>query len=259
MQESQENQAIAKTSRDSVTLYDKVIALVVKDQATYDFSVELYQSSLALEKAVHEAHDPVCDHWFALHKQATSNRKADLDKVIEAKKLAKSKGDTWFLEQERIRQEEERRLQEEARRKAEEEARIAREAAEAERKRLEAQEEEDRLRLAQQAEQEGASADEVQAILDTPLPIPEVIPEPVSPEPAVLPTLAPTAQKSAAMVGRWNYKGVVANLAQLVQAAAKDAHYLQYLQANQQAIDALARGAKDNFSLPGCKLDKRRV
>lgn len=252
-----EETAIRSVSQESLSLYGKVRALVVVDQETHDLAVDLYKAALAVEKAVHAAHDPVCTHWDKLHAEACANRKRDLDKTIEAKKLAKFKGDAWEMEQERIRLEAERKLQEEARRKAEEEARIAREAAEAERKRLAAEEEAQRLRLAEEAEQAGATSEQVTEILTTPLAMPEV--EEYIPEPVIMPTVAPMFQKSAGFAPRWNYSSKVVNLAELVKAAANQPHFLQYLQPNESAINALARASKDAFSLPGCQLEKRRV
>lgn len=249
--------AIAKVSNESVSLYDKVKTLVVKDQESYDLSVNFYKAALAVEKAVHAAHDGVCEHWNRLWKQATENRKADLDKVTEAKKLAKSKGDSWAMEQERLRLEAERKAQEEARRIQAEQERIAREAAEAERKRLEAIEEEERLRLAAEAEASGATKEQVTEILEAPLYIPE--PEPYIPPPVVMPTIAPSFQKAAGFAPRWNYSGKQVNFSELVKSAAANPHFMQYLEPNESAINALARASKDAFSLPGYVLDKKRV
>jgi hypothetical protein len=258
LHEVQEETAIAKVSHESMTIYDKAKVLIVSDQLTYNLATELYKAALDIEKQVHAAHDPVCEHWHKLHKQATTNRDADLSKVVEAKKLFKSKAAAWQDEQERIRREEERRLQEEARRKAEEEARIAREAAEAERKRLAAIEEEERLRLAAEAEAQGATQEQVTEILETPLAIPE--PEPFFvQEPTPLPTVAPTYQKAAGFSVRMNYSAVVVDINELIRAAATNKHFAQYLIPNQSAINALAKATKDAFSLPGCALKKERV
>jgi len=254
----EQSEAIEVVSSKSVTIYDQVKALVVKDQESYNLATDLYKAALDVEKAVCAAHDPVCDHWHSLHKSATAARKQDLDKVVEAKKLAKSKAAVWQDEQERIRRQEEERLQAEARRIADEQARVAREAAEAERKRIEAEEEAERLKLAEEAERAGASIDEVTAILETPLYEPEPVPE-VIPVPVVLPTVAPTFQKSSGFSVRYNYGAIFNDIMPLIKAAAANPFMAQYLSFNEQAINAQARASKDAFNMPGCTLRKERV
>ncbi len=253
-----EEAAIAKVSVESVSLYDKVMALVVRDQASYDFATECYKMALAVEKAAHAAHDPVCNHWDKLHDKACEERKKDLDKVLAAKKLSKSKADTWALAQENIRLEKERKDQEEARRKHQEEERKAR--AEAERIRAESAriEEEARLALAAEAEQSGATAAQVNEILDTPVYVaPE--PAPYVPPAYVPPTVAPTFQKAAGISSRTIYKGKVVNFHTLFVAAQSNPYLETYLQANEAEINALAGRTKEAFQLPGCILDKKRV
>lgn len=258
LREMEEETAIAAVSKESVSIYNQVQALQVVDQRTHDIMHGLYEASKAIEKAVHEAHDPVCEHWHKMHKQATAAREADLGKVTIAKKESRRRVDAWEMEQERLRLEAERKAQEEARRIAEEQARIAREAAEAERRRIEAEEEAERLRLAEDAEASGATAEEVTEILATPLyEAPVIVPEPVAP--VVMPTVAPTFQKAAGFAARWNYSANMNSVKEMAKAAAANDHFLQYLQFNEKAVNALARATKDAFSLPGCTLKKERV
>jgi hypothetical protein len=249
--------AIAKVKQESLSILDRAKALIVKDQASYNLATELYKAALAVEKAADDAHDPVVSHWHELHKSAVAAKKSDKDLATQAKTIAKSKASAWQDEQERIRLAEERRLQEEARKKAEEEARILREAQESERKRLAAIEEEERLRLALEAKQFGATEEQVTEILDVPIHIPE--PEPIIAAPVVMPTVAPTFEKASGFTVRWSYSAKIVNLAELVRAAATNPHFMQYIQAQEQAINALARASKEAFSLPGCSLEKRRV
>jgi hypothetical protein len=251
-----DNTAIEKVSQESISIYGQVQALAVVDQQSYNLMVDLHKAAKEIEKAVHAAHDPVCDHWNKMHKDSTAAREKDLGKAVEAKRLSKSKYDAWEMEQERIRQAEERRKQEEAQRAFDAAQKIIREAQEAERKRLAAIEEADRLKLAEEAEQLGATAEQVTEILDTPIYIPE--PEPIEAPIYVAPVVAPKYEKTGGG-GRWNYSAKITNLAELVKAAAITPHFLQYLQVNEVAINALARASKDAFTLPGCSLDKRRV
>ncbi len=252
-----EETAITKVKQESISILDRVKALIVKDQGSYNLATDLYKAALAVEKAADEAHDPVIKHWFLKHRAACDDKKTDKDLATQAKILAKSKAAAWQDEQERIRLEAERKAQEEARRIAEEQERIAREAAEAERKRLAAIEEEQRLRLAAEAEASGATQEQVTEILETPLPIPE--PEPYIPPAYVPPTVAPTYQKAAGFSVRWNYTAKVVSLHELIQAAAKNPYLETYLEVNEKEVNALARRQQDMFNLPGCTMHKERV
>lgn len=254
----QDELAIAKVSQESVSILDKVKALVVKDQESYNLATDLYKAALAVEKQADDAHDPVISHWHGLHKASVAAKKSDKDLATQAKVLAKSKAAAWQDEQERIRLAEERRLQEIARKQAEEEARIAREAAEAEAKRQREIEEAERLKLAEEAEKAGATQEQVSEILDKPLFEPEPIPEFV-PVPVVMPTVAPTFQKASGFTVRYSYSAEVVNLRELIKAAIGNPYFEQFLQPNQTAINAQARNSKDAFNMPGCKIKKERV
>jgi len=252
-----EETAVMKVSRMAVGLCEQVQALTVKDQATYDSATDLYKALVAMEKEIDATHDPVISHWHEKHKAALAEKNKDAKPVGEAKKLVKSKAAQWQDEQERIRQEAERKSQEEARRIQAEQERIAREAQEAERKRLAAIEEEERLRLAAEAEATGATQEQVTEILETPLPIPE--PEIYIPPVYVAPVIPPTFDKAQGFSVRWAYSGVGENIMELIKAAAVNPYLAGFLQFNETAINALARSQKDAFKMPGVRLEKKRV
>lgn len=258
LREMEEETAITNVKRESISILDRAKALIVNDQQSYNLATDLYKAALAVEKAADAAHDPVIAHWHDLHKTACANKKADKDLATQAKVLAKSKASAWQDEQERIRREAERKAQEEARRIAEERARIAREAAEAERRRIEAEEEAERLRLAEDAEASGATAEEVTEILATPLyEAPVIVPEPVAP--VVMPTVAPTFQKAAGFNVRTVYGAKVVDLTALIRAAAANPAFEMFLCANMPVINQVARKQKEAFRVPGCQLDPRRA
>ncbi len=253
-----EETAIMKVSREAVSLCDRVTTLIVKDQATYDNATDIYKALVAMEKEIKETHEKVIRNWFEKHRAACADRDKDLKPVTAAKVIAKSKAATWADEQERIRQEAERKAREEAYRLHQEEeikaraeaARIAAESARIE--------EEARLALAAEAEQSGATAAQVNEILDTPVYIaPE--PAPYVPPAYVAPSVAPSFQKAAGFAPRWNYKGRLVNLHALVQAAQANPYLETYIEGNESEINALARRMEDAFQLPGCILDKKRV
>lgn len=131
----------------------------------------------------------------------------------------------WDQEQERIRQEEQRRLEAEAR----------------------AREEEERLRNAVAAQEQGASAEEVEAILDTP-------------EPVVATVAPPTYQRAAGISRpRENWKGECTSLMALVChiAGVKQLTHpelLMLLEPNQVAINQTARAQKQLCRIPGVRV-----
>ena len=248
---------VEKVQTQALSLRDQSRAIVVKDQVTHDAAAALYLGLSALEKEINSVHDPAISAAHAAHKASLAAKAKSADPVAEAKKIIKTKIMAWEQEQERIRQEIERKAREGAERQQREAERIAREAAEAERKRLAAIEEEERLRLAAEAEQAGATAEQVTEILDTPLPVPEV---PVyEPPPYVPPTVAPTFQKTAGFSSRWNYSAELVDIVQLCKAVAVDPRLASYVSVNQVSINSLARATKEAFSLAGCRLLKTRV
>lgn len=249
---------VVQVQTKALSLRDRAVSIIVKDQETHDVAAELYLGLTALEKEINAVHDPAISASHAAHKAALAAKAKSADPVAEAKKIIKPKIMDWEAEQERIRQELERKAREEAQRKADEEARIAREAAEAEARRIAAEDEAARLALAQQAEESGATAEQVNEILETPvLDVPEPAPY-VAPQ-IVMPTVAPTYKKTAGFTSRTAYSAEVANLNELIKAAAGNPFFAQYLEVNQTAINNLARASKEAFSLPGCRLIKQRV
>ena len=248
---------IEQVETKALSVRDQARAIVVRDQLTHDSAAELYLGLSALEKEINSVHDPAISAAHAAHKAALAAKAKSADPVAEAKKIIKPKIMAWEQEQERIRQEAERKAREEAERQQRELERIAREAAEAERKRLAAIEEEERLRLAAEAEKMGATAEQVTEILDTLLPIPDV---PVyEPPPYVPPVVAPTFAKTPGLTSRWNYSAEGIDIFQLCRAVAVDPRLACNVQFNQTAINSLARAQKEAFSLPGCRLLKTRV
>ena len=249
---------IMRVSREAVSLCDQVKTLVVKDQLPYTAATALYTALVAMEKEINKTHDPVIAHWHEKHKEACAEKKRDADPVAVAKKLAKSKAIAYEEVQERIRQEAERRATEEAARKYAEEERISREAAE--KALLEASriEEEARLALAAQAEQLGATKEEGDEILETPVYVaPE--PAPYIPAPFVAPTVARTYEKAAGFSSRWIYSAKVVDAEAMKRAALTNPMVMGYLMPNQKEIDALAGRSKDAFAFPGCILERRKV
>src|SRR6266852_6300250 len=134
--------------QEALTLVEQAKRVKITDQESYDVAAGLLLNQIKpFRRKWKEYWDGVREPAYRAY-QAILDKFNEGDKPLEsAERQVKNEIAKWDAEQERIRQE----LQ----RKAEEEARQA--------------EEEERLRLATMAEESGATEDEVNAIVDTPV------------------------------------------------------------------------------------------
>ena len=210
MEEEQQFQAHAIATRDDAE------TIKIIDQLTYDRAASRFQAAAELEKQIVDYHAPLKQKAHEAHKAICSAENGLLLPVRQAKqRLGRMIGE-WDAEQERVRAEAQRRLEEAERKRADDE----------------------RLAAAIDAEQSGADAEEVEAVLSSPAPIQKVI-------------AAPTYAKS--IPTRENWSAQVVSLRELVKAAAANPAYLCYLEANETALNAAARAQKQLFAVPGCK------
>jgi vacuolar-type H+-ATPase subunit E/Vma4 len=216
--------ALVPIEEKTLTLCQKAQALKVIDQISHDAAAELYLGLSALEKEISALHDPSIAACFAAHKAAIAAKQKLVGPVEQAKRIIKPKITSWEDEQRRIQAELQRQAEKQAR-KIEEEARLA---------------------LAVQAEQQGATEETVAEIIETPVQI-------------VVPVVAPTFQKVKGFTSRAYYSCEVVNFAALVQAAALNPNMMCYLLPNDSALNKLADSMKETFKLPGCKLNKSMV
>jgi hypothetical protein len=145
-----------------------------------------------------------------------------LNPVLQAKQSLSRAIGAWDEEQERLRREEQRRLEAEARARAEQET----------------------LEAAVDAEQNGADAEEIEAVLSGSQAVTKI-------------SAAPTYSKSVPTRESWGAQ--VFSLSALVKAAAQNPAYLAYLQANEPALNAAARHQKTLFAIPGCRAVKQTI
>lgn len=171
-----------------------------------------------LLKKANEVFDPAIAAANASHKAAIAAKKKVTDPITEAERAIKPKIGMYETEQ--------RRKAEEERRRAEEEERKRREAE------LEASLEE--------AEADGASADEVQAIIDQPIPMPRVKP-------------APTFQSAKGVATRCVYKAEVYDARALYRAVAEGAVSPNLVAPNMTALNQMARAMRDTMNIPGVR------
>jgi hypothetical protein len=200
----------------AVAVRDEVIVLKIIDQATYDLAADKFRAAADIEKQIKDHHAPLKKKAHETHKAICDAETKLLKPVVEAKSFLSRIIGEWDAEQERVRLLEQRRLEEQARQLAEEEA----------------------LASAIDAEQNGADAEEIEAVLSSSAPVQKV-------------TAAPTYNKSVSTRENWNAQ--VVSLRELVKAAAANPAYLCYLQANETALNAAARAQKSIFAVPGCK------
>lgn len=201
----------------ALTVVEQAKVVKITDQESYD-----HACSLLLEQ-IKPFRKRWLEYWAAVKNpawaayQAIQKKFTEGDKPLEeAERQVKQEINRWDQEQEKIRQE----LQ----RKAEEDARKA--------------EEEERLRIAAMAEESGATEEEVNAIVDTPVT-------------AVAPPVERTYLKSSGISSRENYKARVTDMKKLCAAIAKGTVPATYVQPNQSALDARAKADKLTMNVPG--------
>lgn len=194
-------------------------AIVVMDQESYSAAAELLTDIVTLERQIVDHHAPVKAAAWNAHKAAVAAEKKLLEPLNQAKAIIKVRLVAWTQEQERIRLE--------AQRKAEEEAR-----------RLE---EDERLRLAAEAEDAGAPEETVSEILESPA---VVVPVPV---------VQPTFQRVAGVSTQQRWKAQVVDIKALCRAVADGKASPELVQANMVALNNMARAMKNTLAIPGVR------
>jgi len=203
--------------QEALTVVEQAKVVKITDQATYD------QACSLLLDQIKPFRKRWLEYWAAVKNpayeayQAIQKKFSEGDKPLEAaEKQVKTEISRWNEEQEKIRQEKQRQ--------SEEAARLA--------------EEEERLRIATMAEEAGATEEEVNSIVDSPIT-------------AVAPPVAPTYQKASGISTRENYKARVTDMKKLCQAIAKGIVPVTYVLPNQSALDARAKADKLTMNVPG--------
>lgn len=193
-------------------------ALVVADQSSLEIAGDQLKSIKALRFEIEATFGPIIAKAFATHREAVAQRKRIEAPLEEAERLIKSSVTGYLEAQEHARREEERRLREEVERKAAEEMERQIEAAEA----------------------AGASAREVEAIIQQPI----IMPTPIAP---------PTIRGVEGISARETWRAEVTDKAALIRAAAANAQFQALLEVNQVALNGLARSLKSAMNVPGVR------
>jgi len=205
---------------------------------------EIKDTFLKPKQAADQAHKVVC-----------AAEKTHLDKVSEAEKIVKEKMGTYHskVEAERKAQEEEqRKAREEAARKQREAEAEEQRKADEENERRRKEEEDKRIAAAQKLESEGKGA-EAEKVLETPVEIEEVAPEPVAAieVPEIAPVAAPPV--AAGVSKRVTWRAEVTDLMTLVKAVASGDAPLECVMAQQVILNQKAEVFKENLTIPGVR------
>lgn len=198
---------------------ERATALVVQDEPGYLKGATLLQEIKALRGQVDAAFDPIIKAANRAHRQALESKKGVEAPLVQAERTIKgAMGD--YAEEQRRKQREAARAAAEAARKAQEEARRA--------ERLKTQKAQEKA--AQRVEAAVEAAHEAQAIADQ---------------------AAPPVAKGVSTSLRWSAK--VDDLLALVGFVAQNPHFIGLVQANETALNALARAQKADLSIPGVR------
>ena len=196
----------------------KAQAIAITNQVSYDDAAEFIVRIVGLRKQVIEHHAPVKLATHKAHKEAVAAEKKLLDPLRQAETIIKRAISDWDAQQERIRMEEQRKL-EAAQRKADDDARLA---------------------LAQEAEENGATEETVDEILETPVVVPAIV-------------AAPTYQRTSGISTTKRWRAEVVDIKALCRAIGDGKAPSNLVLPNMTALNGLARALKESFNTPGCK------
>ena len=196
----------------------KAQTIAITDQKSYNDAAEFVLRIVGLRKQVVDHHAPIKTATHKAHKEAVSAEKKLLDPLQQAETIIKRAISDWDAKQERIRIEEQRKL-EAAQRKADEDARLA---------------------LAQEAEENGATEETVDEILETQVVAPAVV-------------AAPTYQRTSGISTTKRWRAEVVDIKALCRAIGEGNMPTNIVQANMTVLNSLARALKESFKVPGCK------
>jgi len=249
--------------RQALTLVERAQGIVIADQVTYDGACEFAKGIKELQAKAETHHRPFITHAYAAWKSGLRALASIQDPLIVAETLVKSKIGAFENAQEVLRREEEAREEAESRRaqleriRAEEEAlAVAVEQAEAINAAARRRAEEEQMEAARMAKAQGATPEEIEAILSAPLNVALVEPAPL---PVELPRYVPPPRKppgferNKGISMRLLWRGEVTNMRELCAAIGRGECSANLVQANMPAINALAKVERDALRVPGLR------
>jgi hypothetical protein len=201
---------------------DRVEAMMVVDQDSYNQAAEALLALAALEKEIIAEYKEPKQKADAAHKAVVALEKKWLAPVQVARSILSPKIRAFENEQKRIQQEAQRRAEEEAQRIADELA----------------------LQQAAAAEEAGAPDEIVTQILETP-------------QPVIRPKVAPVFQKASGLGQTTYYSAELVDVKALCKAVIDGTLPENAVLPNMVLANARARTEKDSFKMPGFKLVKQ--
>jgi hypothetical protein len=204
---------------EALTFKEKAAGLEVKDQATYSSACEMLLGIKDLRKEAESHHRPMIEAAHKSWKTTLAGLQKIDDPLAEAERILKRSIGAYESEQRRIQEQLEREAREAAERAAAEALESSIEAAEA----------------------EGATVEEVQAIINQPMPAPVVY-------------VAPTVQKVSGVSTAKTYRVEVFNLRELCKAVVMGTVPEAYVTANMPSINGVARSTQGSIKIPGIRI-----
>ena len=202
-----------EVKQEAAEIHNRATALQIKDDESMQKGAKILREIKTVRKRVKEVFKPILD----AQKEAMNKTKAEFSKYDSPLKTAegmlKNRLGDYQNEQEQKRKAEEAKLQEQARKQAEE------------------------IKLAQAKQLEDAGQkDMADAVLEQDVKVPVVKIE---------------ETKAEGVSTRENWSAEVTDFRELVEAVASGDFPLDYLEANQPALNAMARATKRAFKVPG--------
>lgn len=202
----------------AIPVPDQAKAIAIIDDASLQRGNELLLTVKDIRKKIAETFDPIISKAFQAHRAAVGAKKDAEAPLVEAEGILKPSIARYVAERERKRREKEERQRKEAERIAQEQA----------------------LAAAVEAEEAGASEQEVQAIVEAPV--------------YVSPPVTPPAPKLSGVSIRKVVKFEVMDLRALVKAVAAGQVPIEAIQANTTVIGAQARSLRTSLRWPGVRV-----
>ena len=210
--------AAVELETKALTLADQAKALKVIDQPSYDLAAERLLAVADLRREIVAHHEPIKRAAHTAWQQVLAAEKRLLDPVADAERIYKAGIGSYEAEQ--------RRSEAEARTKAEADAR-----------RL--AEEQRELEL-EQAEAEGATSEEVAAMINAPLPM-------------ITTQVQPAFHAARGISTALTWRAELTSLAALVKAIAEGKADLHLVKANDTALNEKARATRGTLVIPGVR------
>jgi chromosome segregation ATPase len=195
----------------------------ITTQEVADQAAEHLKGVIDLIDKAEEHHRPTIQSAHETHKRALAALNSIKTPLETAAKILRAKLGEWVTKQQREREAERQRFEAEQRR-------IQKEEAE---------------RLALEAEAQGASDTEIEAVMDQVM----MAPAPIVPQ-------APRAPIVSGFTPRETWSAKVVDLKELCKAIGEGKVSYMLVEPNMTALNQMARAQKQTFNVPGCKAEK---